>query len=428
MQEKNRRFFKNDEKNFCVEKEILFCYNHGRLVVLTAWFIPCCFCYIKKKIRQAQVACNKGLFCIKHVFYAGNILHKIIDAAAKQVVGYLLQEGIILNNEKVIVAVDAMGGDHAPAEQVKGAVEAVNQSSTVAVKLFGDEEKIKQELSAYTYNKEQVEVIHCPSVVENCDVPTVAIRSKKDSSMVMGLYALKNGEADAFISCGNTGALLVGGQIIVGRIKGIERAGLAFLVPSVKGPVLIMDCGANVDCKPEMLPQFAVMGSIYMKSVLGISNPRVGIINNGEEENKGNQFVKDAFPLLKETNGINFTGSVETRGLTDGEVDVAVCDGFVGNIILKTYEGVAATMLKVVKDAIMSTAKAKIGGMLIKNDLKKAMKQFSIEEYGGAPMLGLRGFVVKPHGSSKAPEIKNAVLQCETAIRQNVTGKIAESL
>ena len=329
---------------------------------------------------------------------------------------------------KVIVALDAMGGDFAPTEQVKGAVEAVNECSEIIVKLFGDEEKLKQELSNYQYNKEQIVIVPSFSVVENCEVPTTAIRQKKDSSMVMGLYALRKQEADAFVSCGNTGALLVGGQTIVGRIKGVTRAGLAFLVPSVKSPVLIMDCGANVDTKAEMLVQFAKMGSVYMEYVLGVKSPRVGLVNIGEEETKGNRLVQDTFPLLKECKDINFIGSVESRGLTDGLADVAVCDGFVGNIILKTYEGVAATMLKVVKEAMMSSFKTKIGALLIKKSLKSSMKQFSIEEYGGAPMLGLKNFVVKPHGSSKAAEIKNTILQCRTAVKENIMSRIEESL
>ena len=242
--------------------------------------------------------------------------------------------------------------------------------------------------------------------------------------MVMGLYALKEDEAQAFISCGNTGALLVGGQTIVGRIKGVERAGLAFIVPSQTVPVLMMDCGANVDCKAEMLVQFARMGSIYMETVMGVKNPRVGLVNIGEEESKGNQLVHDAFPLLKECSEINFIGSVESRGLTEGLADVAVCDGFVGNIILKTYEGVAAAMLKVVKSAMLSNTKTKIGAALIKGEMKKSLQQFSVEEYGGAPMLGIKKLVVKTHGNSKAAEIRNTILQCAKAVEEDLTGKI----
>ena len=326
--------------------------------------------------------------------------------------------------QEVVIALDAMGGDFAPAEHVKGAAQAVNAQEGFTVKLFGDQARLEKELSQYQYDKERIRIVHADSVVENCDVPTVAIRRKRDSSMVMGLYALKEDEAQAFISCGNTGALLVGGQTIVGRIKGVERAGLAFIVPSQTVPVLMMDCGANVDCKPEMLVQFARMGSIYMETVMGVAKPRVGLVNIGEEESKGNQLVHDTFPLLKECSEINFIGSVESRGLTEGLVDVAVCDGFVGNIILKTYEGVAATMLKVVKSAMLSGVKTKIGAALIKGELKKSLQQFSVEEYGGAPMLGIKKLVVKTHGNSMAAEIRNTILQCSKAVQEDLNGKI----
>ena len=331
-------------------------------------------------------------------------------------------------DNKITVALDAMGGDFAPVEQVKGAVEAVNEDQEMIVKLFGDKTRIAKELEKYRYDKDRIVTVHSDSIVENCDVPTVAIRKKKDSSMVMGMYAVRNGEADAFVSCGNTGALLVGGQTIVGRIKGVDRAGLAFLVPSMKSPVLIMDCGANVDVKPEMLVQFAKMGSIYTEHVLGIRAPRVGLVNIGEEETKGNKLVQESFPMLRECDDINFIGSIESRGMMEGLADVAVCDGFVGNIILKMYEGVAATMLKVVKEALTASAVSKLGALLVKGELKKSMGQFSIEEYGGAPMLGLKQFVFKTHGSSKSAEIKNTILQCKTAIRENVIEKISESI
>ena len=331
-------------------------------------------------------------------------------------------------DNKMIIALDAMGGDYAPQEQVKGAVQAVQAEQDIIVKLFGDEDRLRSELASCTYDPDRIVIVPTSSIVENCDVPTVAIRKKRDSSMVMGLYALKNGEADAFISCGNTGALLVGGQTIVGRIRGVDRAGLAFLVPTLKHPVLLMDCGANVDVRPEMLVQFARMGSVYMSSVMGVSNPRVGLVNIGEEETKGNKLVQETFPLLKECTDIHFTGSVESRELTEGTVDIAVCDGFVGNIILKTYEGVAAAMLHVVRSSIYAGTASRLGGLLMKKELKKSMKQFSVEEYGGAPMLGLKHFVAKTHGNSKAPEIRNTILQCRIAVREDISGRIARSL
>ena len=332
------------------------------------------------------------------------------------------------DNKMVTVGLDAMGGDFAPSEHVKGAVQAVQKDKDIVVKLFGDESRLKEELKQYSYDQDRMIVVHCESVVDNCDVPTVAIRQKKDSSMVRGLYALRNEEADAFVSCGNTGALLVGGQTIVGRIRGVVRAGLAFLLPTMEKPALLIDAGANVDTRAEMLVQFAKMGSVYMKTVLGVKKPRVGLINIGEEESKGNQLVKETFPLLKECSDICFIGSLESRGLTEGLADVAVCDGFVGNIILKTYEGVAANMLQVIKGALTSSAVSKMGALLVKSNFKKAMLQFSVEEYGGAPMLGLKKFVVKTHGNSKAAEICNTIIQCRTAVQEGIDAKIAESL
>lgn len=329
------------------------------------------------------------------------------------------------NVTKTIVAVDAMGGDFAPVEQVSGAVLAVNENNNIIVKLFGDENIVKNELSKYTFDTNRIEVIHCESVIETCEQPVKAIKAKKDSSMVKGLYAVKNGEADAFVSCGSTGALLVGGQVIIGRIKGIERPALSFIVPSLKGPALIIDCGANVDARAEMLIQFAQMGSIYMENVLKINNPRVGLINIGEEEEKGNSLTKETYPQLKACNGINFVGNVESRGITEGEVDVAVCDAFVGNVVLKMYEGVAGSLIKKLKGAMMGSFKTKMGALLIKKDLKAMLKEFSIEEYGGAPFLGLNNLVVKPHGSSKAIEIKNAILQCVAFKEADIASKIA---
>ena len=331
--------------------------------------------------------------------------------------------------EKIVcVALDAMGGDLAPVETVKGAVWAVKSDSDVRVRLFGDEARVNAELNKYEFNKEQIEVVHCPTVIENCEQPTKAIRAKKDSSMVMGLYSVKNGESDAFVSCGNTGALLVGGQIIVGRLPGIERPALAFLVPSSKGPVMIIDCGANIDTKAKILVQFAQMATVYMKTVVGIENPRVGIVNIGEEEEKGNALVQETIPLLKECKTINYVGSIESRSITEGAADVVVCDAFVGNIILKMYEGVAAMLLKEIKGVLTSNVKTKVGAALIQGNLKQTLKKFSIEEYGGAPMLGLKSLVAKTHGSSKAIEIKNTILQCKSFVLNDVTGRIAEDI
>ena len=330
--------------------------------------------------------------------------------------------------KKTIVALDAMGGDFAPAQQVKGAVEDVCENADIVVKLFGIEEKIRAELEKYSYPEGQIEVVHAPTVIETADSPVLAIKTKKDSSMVRGLFAVRNKEADAFISCGCTGALLVGGQTIVGRIRGIQRGALAFVMPSLKGPVLMIDCGANADARPEMLVQFAQMGSIYMEHIVGIPNPKVGIVNIGEEEEKGNLLVKETFPLLKACESINFFGSIESRSIPEGDVDVVVCDAFVGNVILKMYEGVSNALITKIKDVLMSSLKTKIGAALIKDDLKKMLKGFSADDYGGAPMLGLKNLVVKPHGNSGSAVIKNAIEQCEAFVAADITGKIAENI
>ena len=331
-------------------------------------------------------------------------------------------------NDITIVALDAMGGDFAPAEQVKGAVEAINENSNIFVKLVGQEDKIQAELDKYQFDRGRIEIVNATEVIETSESPVKAIKSKKDSSMVKALYLVHDGEADAVVSCGNTGALLVGGQVIVGRIKGIERPALGFVVPTLKGPCMIIDCGANVDARPEMLVQFAKMGSIYMKNIVKIDNPRVGIVSIGEEEEKGNALVKETHPLLKECEGLNFVGNIESRQITDGDADVAVCDAFVGNIILKMYEGVCKALLAEIKGALMTNIKTKMGALLIKKDLKKTLKTFSIEEYGGAPLLGLNNLVVKAHGNSKAVEIKNAIVQCEEFKNNDISGKISENL
>ena len=314
--------------------------------------------------------------------------------------------------EYVNVAVDAMGGDNAPAEIVKGAVEAVNADKRVKVFLVGKEPVIREELKAYTYDAEQLEVVHAEEVIETAEPPVMAIRRKKDSSIVKAMYMVKNGECDAFVSAGSTGAVLVGGQVIVGRIRGVERPPLAPLIPTEKGVSLLLDCGANVDARPSMLVQFAKMGSVYMESVMGVKNPRVGIVNIGAEEEKGNALVKETFPLLKNCPEINFIGSVEARDIPAGAADVIVCEAFVGNVILKMYEGVSSALLHQVKQGMMSTLRSKMGALLVKPALKTTLKSFDTSQYGGAPLLGLNGLVVKTHGSSKAVEVKNSILQC----------------
>lgn len=330
--------------------------------------------------------------------------------------------------EKVRVVLDAMGGDNAPDEIVKGAVDAVNEAKDIQVILVGQEEKVNAVLEGLTYPKEQITVVNATEVIEMAEPPVAAIRKKKDSSIVVGMKLVKEQQADAFVSAGSTGAVLVGGQVLIGRIRGIERPPLAPLIPTEKGVTLLIDCGANVDARSSHLVQFAQMGSIYMKHVMGIANPTVGIVNIGAEEEKGNALVKETFPLLKAQEDLNFIGSVEARDIPTGPADVVVCEAFTGNVILKMYEGTAAMLLSAVKKGLMSTLRSKIGALLIKPALKETLKDYDASKYGGAPMLGLNGLVVKTHGNSKALEIKNTVLQCRTFIQADINGKIREQL
>ena len=331
-------------------------------------------------------------------------------------------------SETVRVVVDAMGGDNAPGEIVKGAVEAVQAENDIKVFLVGRQDAVNAELAKYTYDKEKIEVVHAEEVIEMAEPPVNAIRKKKQSSLVIGMNMIKHQEADAIVTAGSTGATLVGGQVLVGRIKGIERPPLAPLVPTEKGVSLLIDCGANVDARPSHLVQFAQIGSIYMENIVGIKNPRVAILNIGAEEEKGNQLVKETFPLLKECPGINFIGSIEAREIPHGGADVIVCEAFAGNIVLKLYEGVAATLLSKVKEGLMSSLRSKIGALLIKPALKQTLKSFDASQYGGAPLLGLNGLVVKTHGSAKAIDVKNSILQCVTFKQQDINGKIKEHI
>lgn len=326
------------------------------------------------------------------------------------------------------VAVDAMGGDNAPMEIVKGSVEAVLESPKLKVCLVGVEDLVRAELSKYTYPTEQIEVVPASEVIEMAEPPVNAIRRKKDSSIVVAMNLVKNGECDAYVSAGSTGANLVGAQVIVGRIRGVERPPLAPLIPTATGTSLLIDCGANVDARPSHLVQFAKMGSIYMEHIMGIDKPRVAIVNIGAEEEKGNALVKETFPLLKECTDINFIGSIEARDIPSGYADVIVCEAFVGNVILKLYEGVGGTLIKEVKKGMMTSLRSKIGALLVKPALKSTLKRFQTDQHGGAPMLGLNGLVVKTHGSSKAIEIKNSILQCIAFTEQDINGKIRERI
>lgn len=331
-------------------------------------------------------------------------------------------------SEMVNVAVDAMGGDNAPVETVKGAVDAIAADQRVKVFLVGREPVIKEELKKYTYDTAHLEIVHAEEVIETGEPPVMAIRQKRESSIVKCMYMVKDGQCDALVSAGSTGAILVGGQVIVGRIKGIERPPLAPIVPNINGVSLLLDCGANVDAKPSQLVQFARMGSIYMESVIGVRNPRVGLVNIGVEEEKGNALTKETYPLLQNCREINFIGNVEARDIPMGAADVLVCEAFAGNIVLKMLEGVSDALIRKIKAGMMSSLKSKLGALLVKPALKQTLKSFSTEEYGGAPLLGLNGLVVKTHGSSKAVEIQNSILQCIAFKEQNINQKIQEQI
>lgn len=328
----------------------------------------------------------------------------------------------------ITIAVDAMGGDNAPSEIIKGAVLAVQDKNDIKVVLTGDESVIGNILNEYNYDKNRISVVNAPEVISNNEAPVLAIRRKKDSSIVVALNMVKKGEADAFVSAGSTGAVLAGGQLIVGRINGVERPPLAPLLPTLKGVSLLVDCGANVDARPSHLLQFAQMGSIYMENVLGVKNPRVAIVNIGAEEEKGNQLVKETFPMLKACPNINFIGSIEAREIPYGEADVIVCEAFVGNVILKLYEGLGTALISKIKAGLMSTVKSKIGALLCKPALKETLKDFDSSKYGGAPLLGLKGLVVKTHGNSKSIEVKNSILQCVSFTEQKINEKIMINL
>lgn len=330
--------------------------------------------------------------------------------------------------EMIKVAVDAMGGDNAPAEIVKGAIEAVTMRQDIKVYLVGQQDLVKEELANNSYTGSQIEVIHADEVIETAEPPVMAIRKKKQSSIVVGMNMVKQQEADAFVSAGSSGAILVGGQVIIGRIKGVERPPLAPLIPTEKGVSLLIDCGANVDARASHLVQFAKMGSIYMENVMGIQNPKVAIVNIGAEEEKGNALVKETFAMLKNCPDINFVGSIEARDIPHGEADVIVCEAFVGNVILKLYEGVGATLISKVKHGMMSTLRSKLGALLVKPALKKTLKSFDASEYGGAPLLGLNGLVVKTHGSSKAKEVCTSIIQCVTFKEQEINEKIKKNI
>ena len=326
-----------------------------------------------------------------------------------------------------VIAVDAMGGDNAPAEIVLGAVNA-SKEVNYKIALVGKEDVVKAELDKYQYDSDKIFIVNADEVIENCDTPTIAIKKKRNSSMVIGMNMLKNGEAAAFVSAGNTGALLTGATVIVGRIKGVERPALGTMLPTEKGFTLLIDAGANVDAKPSYLAQFATMGSIYYENVIGVKDPKVGLVNIGVEEEKGNAVVKEAYGLLKEKKDINFIGNVEARDISRGEAHVIVCDAFVGNVILKLMEGFSKSLLRIIKKELMASIISKIGAVIASGAFKRVKAYFDYDEVAGAPFLGLKALVVKAHGSSDHKDIRGAILQCSKFIEGDIVTKIAEKL
>ena len=311
------------------------------------------------------------------------------------------------------IIVDVMGGDYAPREVIRGSVQAWEEYRR-PITLIGKELTILEELRAIGAEPADFTIIDASEVIENEESPTAAIRRKKDSSLVKAFEMLREEHDSILISAGSTGAVLTGALLKVGRIKGVSRPGLAPLLPNAKGGSLLIDCGANVDSKPENLVDFAVMGSIYMEKVMGRENPTVGLINNGVEEKKGNALAKEAHQLLKQCPAINFAGNVEARDVTSGAVDVLVCDGFVGNVVLKEAEGVAMTLMGMIKEALYKSFLTKMAALILKPGLTKVKALLNAEEYGGAPLLGINGGVIKAHGNSNAYAFKNAIRQAIT--------------
>jgi glycerol-3-phosphate acyltransferase PlsX len=319
-----------------------------------------------------------------------------------------------------------MGGDHAPRSYVEGAVEAVLADPSLTVVLVGDEQAIKQHLPANV--PAGIEIHHTSEVIEADDEPVRAVRRKKDSSLVVAVELAKEQQVDAAISAGNTGALMTAGLLIAGRMQGIERPALAAFIPNIRGRVtLVLDVGANMDAKPLHLLQYAIMGSFYAERVLGFEQPSVGLLNVGTEEAKGNELSKATFPLLGKA-GLNFIGNVEARDVMRGTCDVLVCDGFVGNVLLKSAEGVAATVFSQLKQELTSSFLNKVAAAILKPGLARFKKRLDYAEYGGAPLLGLRRPVIKAHGSSDARAIKNAILVAARFVKQDVNGYIENEL
>lgn len=328
------------------------------------------------------------------------------------------------------IIVDAMGGDNAPEQIVLGAIDALCEDKQLEVTLVGDTDAICKVLADKKYDDNRLEIIDAKDVITNDDSPTMAIKTKKESSLVKAFDALNREDADGFVSAGSTGAVLVGAFMKVGRIKGVSRPALAPVLPTLKGNgVVLCDCGANVDCKPVNLQHFAIMASAYAEGMLGVKNARVGLLNNGAEAHKGNELTQEAYKLLFETKGINFVGNCEARDILSGDFDVVVCDGFNGNIALKSAEGTANTMLKLIKEGVYSGGlKSKLGALMLKSVFKNVKKKMDYNAHGGACFLGVNKIVVKSHGASKSKSVTASILQAKSLAEAKVCDKIRSGI
>ncbi|MCQ4021631.1 MULTISPECIES: phosphate acyltransferase PlsX [unclassified Ruminococcus] len=324
------------------------------------------------------------------------------------------------------IIIDAFGGDNAPLEIIKGARMAKDEYG-VDILLTGSERKIRLVATQNDIKIDDMQIVNADEVITMEDDPSAVIKTKKNSSMALGFELLAKGEGDAFISAGNSGALVMGATMIIKRIKGVKRPAFAPVLPTLSGCSMLIDGGANVECRPEMLTQFAVMGSIYMNKVIGIDNPTIGLANCGSEEHKGTALYQEAYQQLKASN-LNFIGNVEGRGVPEGESDVVVADGFTGNIILKMYEGVAGALMGMIKGILTKNLKNKLAAAMVLSDMKKMKKQFDYNEYGGSPILGVTKPVFKAHGSSKARTIKSAVGLIVEFVKNNVVNEIAANI
>jgi len=326
------------------------------------------------------------------------------------------------------IAIDAMGGDNAPTEIVKGGLLAARENPCIHIVFVGDENRIKKIIDEHAEGNEHYEIFHTSQVITNSDSPVTSIKNKQDSSMVVGLNMIRKKEADVFVSAGNTGAFMVGALLLVGRIKGVDRPALGSVIPTRKEGMLLLDMGANMDSKPQHLHQFAIMGKVYSESILKVKHPKIGLLNVGQEETKGNALTKEVYKILKADPDLNFIGNVEARDVLKGDCDVLVCDGFSGNILLKSIEGFAINFFEIIKTQIGKSMINKIGGLLLKPAFIELKKELDYTEYGGAPFLGINGICIKCHGSSNAKAVKNAVFQGEKFYTNKVLEKIKKHI